>query len=458
MKLFASFSHIFLFDASSEATVRGDMQASIRSQGYTEHTAEDALSIFAEDEDFINWLLIYDNANGTNFDIRNFLPQCQHGSIIITTQNRDLAQLSTAGYKHLGSMTDEEAAETILRAARRPTVSPNEEDLNIAMAIAQELGNLPLALVRAGSYAFQKRCFRNYQGIYRRNPMKLLEALPAEGDRYHQSVHATIAASCHALPHNAKELLNVLSFFHYSDIPRELFIVAVANDFSFEEEKLDIPRLHSKAQITEDLKSLLCSDGEWNELQLMDTIHALQTFSLISVTHSPHGTTLGLHCLVSSWSRSHLREPEVIKYKAMAARLLICGTKNNATKLQSRLVPHILNIMRDGDLHPMDSTIFADILAGVGRNEEAIGLLRLVVEACRTWNGLRHSSTIAAATRLADMLWNQDLWIEAIELQLEMLDLRKEIFGEEHPEAISVAVELRNNLNQTGRYKPCISA
>jgi hypothetical protein len=434
------------------------MQASIRSQGFLEHTAEDALSIFAEDEDFVNWLFIYDNANGVNFDIRKFLPQCQHGSIIITTQNRDLAQLSTAGYEHLSSMTDEEAAETILRAARRPTVSPSEEDLNISVAIARELGNLPLALVRAGSYAFQKRCFRNYLSIYRRNPMRLLEAPPSEDDHYHQSVHATIARSCDALVHNAKELLNVLSFFHYSDIPREVFTVAAVNDFSFEEERLDIPRLHSKAQITEDLKSLLYSDGEWNELQLMDTIHALQTFSLISVIHSPHGTTLGLNRLVSSWSRGHLTEVETVKYKAMAAQILICGTKSDATKLQSRLIPHILNIMNDGNLHPMDSIIFANVLAGVGRIEEAIGLQQLVVEACRTWNGSRHSGTIIATTRLADILRKQNLWLEALELQLEILDLRKELFGEDHPEALSAAVELINNLNQIGRYEPRISA
>lgn len=454
-----SFPYVIFCDASSEATLQGDLQAAIRSKGYPLHTAEDALSILAEDEDFEDWLIIYDNANGVNVDLRRFLPHCHHGSIIITTRNRDLAQLSTAADEHIGPMTDAEAIELVLRAARRPISIMDNEDSNIALNIAHELGNLPLALVRAGSYAHRKRCFKNYLKVYHQNRVHFLKEVSlSEVDLYHHSVYATIETSYNALPQAAKELLHVLSFFHHSNIPRELFAIAAESDFLLEENKLDLPRLYSTKEIAQELRSILYSDDEWNELQLLDTIHALQLFSLVWVTYSPRGSSLDLHSLISSWARDHLQDKDRVRYKAMATRIVTCCAAKAQTKLQNDLVPHILKLVKDGELHPNDNITFATLLANEGKYEEVINLRRQVVAACQVWNGLTHLSTIDATASLADALYMHGIWDEAAELQTQVLAVRKSMLGDTHPESLEAAVALSRSLDQLGRYGCCITS
>lgn len=98
--------------------------------------------------------------------------------------------------------------------------------------IEKGLENLPLALVRAGTYAHQHRCFRNYFNIYFKNCAKLLRGGSLlEVDHYRFSVYATFEISSEAFPQKARRLHSIPSFFHHSEISRDLFIILTSKNF-----------------------------------------------------------------------------------------------------------------------------------------------------------------------------------------------------------------------------------
>lgn len=484
------FSHVFFLDGSTEDTIRGDLQAAIRSLGFSQQSADDALSWLAQPQDIstqqtkskeptgtFDWLMVFDNVDDPNIDLAQFFPKGQHGCIIITTRNRDLAQLATTHW-HLGAMADDEAVVVLLKAAHRAipdleiktekeakvmedtmiTEEPIEEieednDHKIALAIVKELGNLPVALVQAGSYAFRMYCFENYLELYRKNRSRLLrDKATSQLDHYNHSVYAAIDTSYTVLPDAAKAVLHICSFFHNANIPRAIFSIAADSDFMYEKEKFDVSRYHPIKKIAEDLRQVLYDDGEWNDIYFYETLHSLEVFSLISIVHSSDNESfLYLHPLVHSWARDTLSREDAFKYRAMAARILVCATEPKNWMLHRYLMTHILELVEYGDLHPNDNAALADILTELGSFEHGLELSREVKRACRAWNGEDHRSTIEAAALLGTGYVKQGSWNKATEIAQEVVDFKTKLFGPDHEQTVKAERELGFALHQVGK-------
>lgn len=484
------FSHVFFLDGSTEATIKGDLQAAIRSlgTGFSQQSADDALNWLSRTQEtenasakakgqmmlVIDWLVIFDNVDDPNIDLIQFFPKSQHGSIIITTRNRDLAQLATTHW-HLGPMTDDEAVIVLLKAAHRPIPTiegrgektektmagetlekPNEQgsDYETALAIVQELGNLPVALVQAGSYAFRMHCFEDYLSLYRRNRTRLLrDKATSQLDQYNRSVYATIDTSYAALSDAAKAVLHICSFFHNGNIPRAIFSIAANSDFLYEREKFDVSRLHATKEIAQDLRPIFYDEGEWNDIHFHETMHSLVVFSLVSVVHSSNNESfLYFHPLVHSWARDTLSREDALKYRAMAARILICATDPKHWMLHRYLTTHILELVEYGDLHPNDNAALADILTESGAYEQGLELRREVKRACRAWNGEHHVSTVDASALLATGYLRQGSWQKGAEIAQEVVDFKREFYGANHEKTMKAERELGFALHQAGRY------
>jgi hypothetical protein len=88
------FSHVFFLDGSTEATIKGDLQAAIRSlgTGFSQQSADDALNWLSRTQEtenasakakgqmmlVIDWLVIFDNVDDPNIDLIQFFPKSQH--------------------------------------------------------------------------------------------------------------------------------------------------------------------------------------------------------------------------------------------------------------------------------------------------------------------------------------------------------------------------------------------
>ena len=98
------FSEVYLIDASSTATLDADFETIARVHGYGE-TAEEGRLWFCKERK--KWLILFDNADDPSLPLQEYIPDSEHGTIFITTRNRDLCFL-TSGNSHweLGPMTD----------------------------------------------------------------------------------------------------------------------------------------------------------------------------------------------------------------------------------------------------------------------------------------------------------------------------------------------------------------
>jgi hypothetical protein len=130
-------------------------------------TLEDVLDVLAGLNGTISkdWFIIFDNADDPEVDISQFIPQCDHGNILITSRDPSLESLAPQSSLALDTMDHDEAVEALIacvfpaQAGTRDTTSeiasPTVEDFRAAGAIAEELGHLPIAIIQAGCFIRQ---------------------------------------------------------------------------------------------------------------------------------------------------------------------------------------------------------------------------------------------------------------------------------------------------------------
>lgn len=120
------YDHIIFVDASSIESIQAGILTRVRSLDpqLGPSTYKEALRLLAYPEGEIseNWLLIMDNADSSQFDLRDFIPECDHGAILITSRNASLSTLSPLGHITMDVMSTEEAVEALLSAALGPII------------------------------------------------------------------------------------------------------------------------------------------------------------------------------------------------------------------------------------------------------------------------------------------------------------------------------------------------
>ena len=82
-----SFSDIFYVDATTEETLRTNLEAI--SPVKAKQTVNASLHWLASQTDR-NWLLLFDNADNVDLKLSKYFPSCSFGNIVITTRNREL--------------------------------------------------------------------------------------------------------------------------------------------------------------------------------------------------------------------------------------------------------------------------------------------------------------------------------------------------------------------------------
>jgi hypothetical protein len=94
-------------------------------------SSQDALKWLATNQE--DWLLFYDNADDPKIDLHRFIPQCNHGNIIITTRNPTLRSYAGAHFA-VSDMEETDAVALLLKSAGQDISSASE---NIAAEIVK---------------------------------------------------------------------------------------------------------------------------------------------------------------------------------------------------------------------------------------------------------------------------------------------------------------------------------
>ncbi|KIM29151.1 hypothetical protein M408DRAFT_43937, partial [Serendipita vermifera MAFF 305830] len=330
------FEHTIYVDASSSSSIKADIQIWARSlgDGHDRDAWEDGVRVMSSVAEGKRWVLIFDNADDPTLDLVHFLPKNRGVTIIITSRNRDVGNLSTTFHLELGEMETEEAIEVLLQAARRQKPLPLEEVKSV-QALTGELGCLAVALVQAGTYCyqmsstingvFQPYTFNQYLSLFSSHRVGLMKKVqPSPLDNYCRGAYTTLDLSFNLIPQKSRDFLHVISFWHHTDIP--LDILASAAKHGFQGSFTLLPRPEAHKGIVDTLTNILCLDGKWSELQVQDIVRNLRSFSLLSSTSINDSLFLRMHPLVQSWSRDLLETQASQSYIAMAIQVLVsCG-------------------------------------------------------------------------------------------------------------------------------------
>ncbi|KAF2201277.1 hypothetical protein GQ43DRAFT_371863, partial [Delitschia confertaspora ATCC 74209] len=82
---------------------------------------------------------------------------------------------------------------------------------------------------------------------------------------------------------------------------------------------------------------------------------------------------------------------------------------------------------------------------GEGRWKDAEELFMQVMETRKRMLGEEHPDMLTSMTNQVSTFWNQGRWKEAEELGVQVIETRKRVFGEEHRDTVSTM----NNLPST---------
>ncbi|KAF2730312.1 hypothetical protein EJ04DRAFT_396871, partial [Polyplosphaeria fusca] len=141
------------------------------------------------------WLIIFDNydnpqtpgsSDRTTVDIRRYLPESDHGSIIITTRSARVSQGWRLHVQKLAGLED--GLKILANTSRRKGI----EDDPDAKALVSKLDGLPLALSTAGAYLKHvTTSFAEYLRLYEASWLKLQRTSPTLSSYEDRSLYTT---------------------------------------------------------------------------------------------------------------------------------------------------------------------------------------------------------------------------------------------------------------------------
>jgi tetratricopeptide (TPR) repeat protein len=418
------------------------------------------------------WLLVFDNAEKPE-DLGEYLPQTPQGHVIITSRSPNWRNIG--GTLPVEVLPREQAIQLLLRRS-----GSKETDRDAAAKLAEELGDLPLALEQAAAYVDETgTTLGRYLELLSTHRKEVLSR-KGVGQEYPASVATTWEISFQRLEKEspaAVELMNLCAFLAPEAIPLDL----LAN---------------GKQHLPESLSQTLADPVARDELKA-----ALRRYSLAEVKDDD----ITLHRLVQAVTRSRLTEEGRRHWAESAIRLFAqefpespnAETQPRCARLLAhaaaaaihsngmQLIPDVTSLLLSrlggyaiwssqnqeaesllrralktrgqlhGDAHPDVAEALNDLavaLHNMGRLEEAETLYQ------RAWGVLERVS--GQSTALAAQILNNlgtlytDLarYDDAERVLVRALEMRQQILGPDHPEVAQTLSNLAAIYNERGRY------
>src|SRR5271166_1527480 len=423
------------------------------------------------------WLLILDNADDPAL-LTPFLPEAEHGHILVTSRAQDFQNLGIIKSVELEELPVEDATAFLLKRCGREDAHAEERDA--ATQLARTLDGLPLALEQAAAYIVERRTtFRSYLESYQSRGLELVEArLPALG-RYVNSVATTWAANFEAVEEESQAAAHVLqlsAFLAPDAIPFELLTRGVpelitapqkrGNRFQHSIVRASSLILRGKRRILRLFPylrgvvhgppvrdALARTDGD--PLLVNDTLQPLGRFSLIHT--DGHDETYSIHRMVQQVLKDAMDDAPRRLWAERAVRAVNQAFPNIEYAnwpLCDRLLPHAIAVAcwieRNRMVFPAAGRLSnqtASYLRDRAQYAEAGPLFKQATEIYRTALGERHPDYATSLNNLAELYCAMGRHAEAEPLFKQAMEVLGTALGEEHP---SYAASL-NNMAELSR-------
>ncbi|KAJ7740863.1 hypothetical protein B0H14DRAFT_3167854 [Mycena olivaceomarginata] len=359
------------------------------------------------------WLLFLDNADDPSMDLNDFIPQCNHGNIIITSRNPGLC-VYAGSHSLVSDMEEEDAVALLLKSAVQETTIGTKK---IAAEIIKALHYLPLAIVQAGAFISKSQDLDSYLALYTKNQARLLSEKPTQShDRYAWTVYTTWQMSFNQLKPAAAigDLQPCCQYTFPSD--------------GLSKEELQEP--------LEFLSHFLGPAGEWDSLKFMDVTNEIQAYSLINFDAKKK--LFSIHPLVHVWSRATVSEPE--RYLSTMGSILGMAiserprlARENLHLASLVLCPHVeLAVQMNAEVALVFRRQYVCIFVEVGKIQQTERLLEEVLKKQRLLLGDNHPNTLRTMGNLASTYLTLGKSQKAKELHVIVMEKQKQLLGDNH--------------------------
>ena len=440
------------------------------------------------DERHGKWVLILDNVDDAGFlvqttyaegrthgtgggssrPLREYIPHCPNGSVLVTTRNRSAALelVEEKGFILVEPM-DQAHATALLKKKlenveeRLEIQFPNEDVAELAAA----LEFMPLAIVQAGAYISERapRCsVRQYLEQFQKSDRRRTSLLDHEGGQLRRdreaknSIVITWQLSFDSIRDtrpSAADLLSLMSFFDRQGIPDTL-LKDRGKDGACQKAAKE-----GGDDDNEDEDYLLQSSQ--NEEFEKDVV-TLRNFSFISI--NADGTTFEMHRLVQLATRTWLEAHGMLErwkqqfLKNLCAEFPDGKYENWATC--RRLFPHTQFAAAQRPQAQESLRDWSDILyhAGwyawnMGNGVEAEKMSVAAMRVREKMLGREHEDSLNIMALVASVYKGQGRWEAVEELQVEVVETSKKKLGADHPNTLTSMANLVSTYVYQGRWQ-----
>jgi tetratricopeptide (TPR) repeat protein len=372
------------------------------------------------------WLLIFDNADQPE-EINEIIPRGP-GDILITSRNQQWQ--SWVETVHVSVFTRAESAEFLNQRV------PGGLGAREADELAEELGDLPLALEQAGALQAETGMHVDeYLRLLREHIARLIsEGRPAE---YSRSMTAAWKLSLSMLSlqlPQAVELLRCCAFFGPEPIPRDLF------------------RRVSHTRGTR-ISSLIA-----DPILLSRTIGELGRFELIRID----GRTIQVHRLIQALLRDEIDPDEQASYRRDVQIILAAGAPANPEdhRLWPRyaaLVPHVNSeaMHLESNTDPAVRGFALDIVRYLYRLGDHSSARKFAERFIGQWtkdSGADDPYVIDAQRHLGNTLRELGFYSDAYTMIQKTLTRSREILGQDEPLTLALENSFGGDLRASGDF------
>ncbi|KAF1981387.1 hypothetical protein K402DRAFT_449234 [Aulographum hederae CBS 113979] len=458
------------------------------------------------------WVLILDNVDDAGFlfggtgqnraedsPLVSYLPQCQHGAILVTTRSKTTA-LELVEERDFILVEPMDKTDAVVLFKKKLS---NQNDNGSITELVTALEYMPLAIVQAAAYISKRtpRCsVRQYLEKFRENDRKRASLLDFEGGKLRRdrdaknSIIITWQISfdhIRKIRSSAAELLSLMSFFDRQGIPETLLRGQnEPRDARPDEEDNNAEDNVDNDDNDDSSEDDDVSTDEHEEFE--NDISTLRSYSFISF--NANESSFEMHGLVQLATRRWLEaQGQQEKWKQHFIRNLYLelpgGQHENWATCQT-LFPHAQSAARQKPEEQESLKMWATILYRAAWYAEQIGngataeemsvaamkarkkllgrehqdtlwsmlLVGAVYNFRGQWDaaeslfvqlGVDHPSTLTSMANLASTFWNQGRWEEAESLFVQVMETRKSKLGVDHPDTLTSM----NNLARTFKSK-----
>lgn len=375
---------------------------------------------------YSRWLLIFDNADQPE-EINDLIPRGP-GDVLVTSRNRRWDSVINTV-----PMDVFQRAESVAFLSKRVPRGLSEED---ADRLAEELGDLPLALEQAGAMLSESGMpVDEYLRLLKEQVTKIM----AEGKSldYPWSMTAAWKLSVDALRERlpqALELLRCCAFFGPEPIPRNVFRRGVQDTGTPVAEVISNPILMARA------------------------IRELARYALVTLD----GSAVKVHRLIQALLRDELTEEQSAGYRHEAHRILAGAAPANPDDAQTwtrfrDLLPHVnadsteLPKSRDPDVRDLARTMMR-YLHQSGDYTSGLALTERFIEQWTRDSGPDSSDVLRAQRHLGNILRVLGRYDESYRVTEETLARARVVMGEDDQTTLSLRTAFAADMRARGNF------